>query len=350
MLNLFLERLVVVLMVAWGTSHGLAFAQEPLSPITVSGKNTEFVIETTFFKFPANSGDSSSDGIQELVRQLDPSQVRILGGESIASATYSVAAFDVQPEEGSKLPRTETSSKGDWSNAGHGPLDDPVSKTSDPSLLIYLTEADAEKLIQKCKQDIRYSMTQAPTATAPADRDAMVFDGQMRPFVVGISRIVGETEDQTAWDPTVRVYPEGTRISMKVETAENNCFRLEAHLELSQITSVRNYSFDLPRRPNQSADTSPLQIQHPIIEKDCVSFSANLEEGVKFLAVFPNAKVHRSRAEKGVPVNGLKKVFKRTEITETPCWEAAMITVTPIKREDDSKNWIDDNRTAREYR
>ena len=244
--------------------------------------------------------------LQALIGRIDPSQIEVQGGDEIADAA--------------------------------------VGKTSpgslDGALCLRLPEPEFAAFVREVTQHSDNNILLAPKLLLSPGQEGVVTSGATRPFVTGCRRIEGDFA--AAYQPLVKAFFEGTRISVRLSPGQTNELHVATKFEASRIEHVAQVS--LPTDPqakvaresagNYTSAEDPvlnnkpagaMTIQIPSVVMLTKHADSVLLPGETLLVSLGPWSQPR-RVEKGVPIPGGDRLFKRVVVDEEQIWLAMAIT------------------------
>ncbi len=269
-------------------------------------------IEIRRIWYPEQDRETSSAAMSVLLQNIDLSQVRIKGGDTIPVVSDkpgnqpSIGTTTLQPESIAVEP-AEVSCVGQTCY-----------------VTINLTDDQYAELLERVKSDARWSISQAPTVQMHAKESAVIADVVQRPFVTGLKSTEGGTFTAAATQPEIRIFQEGT--TMKITTSEmiGNNLNLSLQFRQSEIHNVKTLAF-------KNGDGPDANLQFPEAETKVSEVNISTETGRTVLVLLGTSE-SLERVERGVPVPGLDRVFRRAKATTRAVrkTEALLVTVTGV--------------------
>ncbi len=287
-----------------------AWGQQP--PSEACDSSSAIPVEVRIFLWsPPEQPDLMPAALAKLVSQLDPSQVQVLGGEDVKSSA----------------------------DAG------PTGATTDATVCLRVPEDHFAELVRGITEQppTSNSILMAPTLLLNSGAEGTITDGATRPFITSFRRVVGDFS--IAYQPVVKTFFEGTRITIGVTQLADETWKVSAKYEVSRIhrvdtldlsgkTAARSAKVDMEKYtsvPAQDQDESQpgeVSIQVPQIHTRSRDVVSSLEADETLLVAIGEWQLPR-RIEKGLPIPGGDRLFKRVVVQDETVWLAMAITPRP---------------------
>jgi general secretion pathway protein D len=219
-----------------------------------------------------------------------------------------------------------------------------------------LSDIEVFFLLEAAQGDTRSNVLTAPKVTLFNGQTASVSDLSQRPFVTGLTPVVGDFA--VAHQPIIVVLGEGTTMSVQAVVSEDRRFvRLTLVPFFSRIGNVEEFTFDGEtttstgetvldadgnpvNRNNQAQTTRGTTVQLPTFNFTSVSTTVSVPDGGTVL-LGGIKRLAEGRSERGVPMLAqlpyISRLFKNVGIGRDT--ESLMMMVTPriIIQEEEEK-------------
>jgi bla regulator protein blaR1 len=257
-------------LVVGATNAGHKRVADTLDALRKYGTLDQIAIETRFVTIP-------DDELQQVLPDWSPLTV----DEAALASSNAVwpASFDrpLDSHEGMCVARAQL-----------------LTEKNPPVRFRIMNKDQGEKLIERCQNNTRSNMLQAPKVTVFNGQTACVSDIAQSPFVVGVAPVEGQ-EATGARQPQTRVVSEGTMLQLRPIADQSGTIHLDFAATFSKIQKVDTVNFT-------PASTNGTTLQIPEVATVCMEGGAALKPG-QWLLLGGSDMTNQMTATKVAPVS-----------------------------------------------
>lgn len=257
-------------LVVGATNAGHKRVADTLDALRKYGTLDQIAIETRFVTIP-------DDELQQVLPDWSPLTV----DEAALASSNAVwpASFDrpLESHEGTCVARAQL-----------------LTEKNPPVRFRIMNKDQGEKLIERCQNNARSNILQAPKVTVFNGQTACVSDIAQRPFVVGVAPVEGQEATGTR-QPQTRVVSEGTMLQLRPIADQLGTIHLDFAATFSSIQKVDTVNFT-------PASTNRTTLQIPEVATIRMEGGAALKPG-QWLLLGGSDMTNQMTATKVAPVS-----------------------------------------------